>query len=138
MRAQYGCNDARLKELITVPISDETVPFGLLFEEAAARPKYAVSPTYDELTDLSYVLDASGCPVPVVEANKGIQLNNGSGRFRQSEHNSEEPCLLAFQGTQTITEEEIETTDTDPGDDTSFLQITETVTKMHPEATDKD
>jgi len=122
---------------------ERTIPFGLLFEEAASPPQGLIMPTYDEETDLSYVEDSQGHRVPYVEFNvaTGTQTETKVRRETTDTDPGDDRTGFSATGTTTLTEVRVESTDTDPEDDNArFVGSvgTDTITLVQAKPTDTD
>jgi hypothetical protein len=119
------------------------IPFGLLFEEAAAGPRDIAEPTYDEERDLSFVEDSQGRRVPLVELSEpvGTQTETKIHRETADTDPGDDQACFSSCGTTTKTSVRTESTDTDPQDDRAprFVNLaTESITFIQAEATDTD
>jgi len=132
----FSVNECRRLE---VNENEVPIPFGLLFEEPAAQPQGLIIPIYDEETDLSYVEDSNSRLIPYVEFTEAIGTETHT-RVAGEPVDEDKNRFSRFAGTDTVTEVEIEATDTDPGDDMRFVGRlgTETATLVKGEATDTD
>jgi hypothetical protein len=94
------------------------IPLGLLFEEPASLLQDMVAPTYDEETDLSYVV-YSGRRVPWAGIVEAVATNTGTNSKKPFNAGSEADnrlCVLIREsliGTETITKIVNRSTDTD-------------------------
>jgi hypothetical protein len=122
---------------------ETTVPFGLLFEESAPQPRNQVEPTYDEETDISYVIDSEKRKIPYVECGSFTGTNTATKVYRETTDTDpgEDQTRFSVEGTTTVTRIKQESTDTDPENDHSCFfgaLATESVTLVQAEATDTD
>jgi len=122
---------------------ERSIPFGLLFEEAAPQPQSLIMPTYDEETDLSYVEDSQGRRVPYVQLSRVAGTRTATKVWREITDTDPEDDRAGFPaiGTNTLTAIRAESTDTDPEDDNPrfFGSLgTGTMTLVEAESTDTD
>jgi hypothetical protein len=99
-------------------MSNTTIPFGILFEERRIiSSQKIVTPEYDPVEGVSYIINLDGRRVPYIE------------------------WIWTSFSTQTglATKVNTDPTDTDPGDDSPYyLAGTQTFTEIKEETTDKD
>lgn len=120
--------------------SQNTAPFGLIFEEQASQPANRVPHFYDEQTDISYVRRSDGRFVPYVEYS-GAGATATETRIAAESPDADDATPLRLAGTQTETKVWTEDTDTDPSDDQSNPRTwsgTQTLTEVRVESTDTD
>jgi len=91
---------------------DRSQPFGLLFEEPAARNALTLSPTYDEVIGLSYIRDQQGRQVAYAEAEGLVGTATYTRQEGEATDRDADPARQ-LDGTITITEAETEHTDRD-------------------------
>lgn len=119
------------------------IPFGLLFEEAAAEPPDIPEPAYDEERDLSFVEDSQGRRVLFVELSNSVGTQTETKIHRETADTDpgDDRACFSSCGTATNTSVRTESTDTDPQDDRArrFVNLaTESMTFIQAETTDTD
>lgn len=80
--------------------SSGSCPFGLIFEEPVLQLANSLTPTYDEDTGLSYVLDSEGKRVPYVGLS-GVVGTETSTKASTESIDQDEDSRVAFTGTVT-------------------------------------
>jgi acetamidase/formamidase len=109
---------------------EKTLPFGLLFEEAAPFPHGPISPVYDEEADLSYAEDVDGTRVPYVEF-RGVLGTETITAVNDEETDEDEERLNQLMGTETATKADGEDTDEDPDDDDTYTKSMNDASHIH-------
>ncbi len=116
------------------------MPFGLLFEEPIVPSKEIVIPIYDEVEDISVVVDEDGVKRPFVEWSGNLGTKTLT-HVESESTDDDEDLSRSFLGTKTLTAVEAEQTDEDDDIETivNYSMLgTKTATKSAGEESDDD